>query len=172
VYIEHLGVQSLPNSDETSENSSNLHGTTPKRVLTLSGRMKEADISCESSYSYDIDYYEDKEHVRWLGKVRDPATGCNIGHIAFDSHPSEVLVSSIFCLLCIARKNNDRWQLICLALVPTDDSRNEHCRIGLVFLQDMSWFSGPAIVVTRPRFVNVDSWRAKDMLNLTTIRLV
>jgi hypothetical protein len=72
----------------------------------------------------------------------DPMTGVRIGSVALDEAPplNSAAKLSIWCLLTLVRKRQDDWQMTGLVLVPTDATRTEYRRIGLLFLSQMDWF--------------------------------
>jgi hypothetical protein len=72
--------------------------------------------------------------------VQDSLSGEIVGHIALDSDPNNLPVQPIHCLICTAREKYDKWQLTCLGLVPTDESKKEFSWVGLVFIRKEDWF--------------------------------
>jgi hypothetical protein len=81
-----------------------------------------------------------EEKSRWLAFVADPDSGDEIGQITLDSDPVTAPVDRIFCLLCAVREKYRKWHLTGLGLVPTETSKEEYRRVGLIFLRQRDWF--------------------------------
>ena len=108
-------------------------GKVKDKVLTVTGRLKPAEISPFQQKR------NSKYRHMWSGAVYDPDSREKIGRIAYDADPYIAEYKLITCLLCTLRWK-DSWQLICLALVPTNEAPDEFRRIGLIFLRDQKWF--------------------------------
>lgn len=107
----------------------------------------------------------DLPSARWIWRVRDITTDEKLGHISFDSDPASLAMHHVFCLLCIAREKYGEWQLVCLALIPTDETLEEFERVGLIVLRTKDWFGE----LIHP---HLGQSRARDTRFHRTIRIV
>jgi hypothetical protein len=108
-------------------------GRDEEKGLNVIGRVKVAEV-----YPWPKGYKPSDKYL-WSGTVRDPDSGDKVGRIAYDADPETTELKAVACLLCTVRWK-DNLQLICLAIVSTNEALNEYRRVGLIFLHDEKWF--------------------------------
>lgn len=111
--------------------------------LELVGRVRTARIGQLHQWSTpgSRDRYLHLRDARLLLTLHDPTTGADIGNIALDwmqdATPGNNLVH---CLLTAAREKYGKWNLCCVAMVPTDDSFEVFRRVGIAHIHEEQWF--------------------------------
>jgi hypothetical protein len=170
-HVAHEGLAFVSGGDRHSPGSPDPFGKIENKRLTVSGPLRRAIVVQEKLFPdpwRSIDHNVD-ERSRWLGHVRDPDTGYELGQVALDSDRATAPVDGIFCLLCTVRKKYGKWHLTCLALVPTDESKEEYRRVGLVFLRQRDCFG--ELDEYRPPGIGKLDFRADNRF-LTTVTII
>jgi hypothetical protein len=134
VHDIHEGITLVEDATSDKTDSADTFGSFKVNSITLTGRVKEAMVIWDRSLGPNIEY-NDKEDAHWVRSVHHSLSGEIVGQIAFDSDSNNLQLQHIHCLLCMAREKYGKWQLTCLGLVPTDESKKEFSRVGHIFIR-------------------------------------